>query len=222
MSLHHIPNRTKHLPPLRVGIGGPVGSGKTTLLEMLCKAIRERYDLIAITNDIYTKEDQRLLTVSGALPAERILGVETGGCPHTAIREDASINLEAIDRMLERFPDADIVFVESGGDNLAATFSPELSDLTLYVIDVAAGEKIPRKGGPGITKSDLFVINKTDLAPHVGANLDVMRADTARMRPDAERRPWVMTNLKTLEGLDEVVRFIETRGLLRTADRQPA
>ncbi len=218
--LHHIPNRTKPLPPLRVGIGGPVGSGKTTLLEMLCKAMRERHDLIAITNDIYTKEDQRLLTVSGALPAERILGVETGGCPHTAIREDASINLEAIDRMLERFPEADIIFVESGGDNLAATFSPELSDLTIYVIDVAAGEKIPRKGGPGITKSDLFVINKTDLAPHVGADLEVMRADTARMRPDAQRRPWVMTNLKTREGLDEVVRFIETRGLLKAA--QPA
>jgi urease accessory protein len=172
---------------------------------------------VAITNDIYTKEDQRLLTVSGALPAERIMGVETGGCPHTAIREDASINLEAIDRMLEQFPDADIVFVESGGDNLAATFSPELSDLTLYVIDVAAGEKIPRKGGPGITKSDLFVINKIDLAPHVGADLDIMRQDTARMRPDAERRPWVMTNLKTLQGVQEVVRFIETRGMLVSA-----
>jgi urease accessory protein len=220
MTLHHIPNRTKALPPLRVGIGGPVGSGKTTLLEMLFKAMRERYDLIAITNDIYTKEDQRLLTISGALEAERILGVETGGCPHTAIREDASINLEAIDRMLERFPNADVVFVESGGDNLAATFSPELSDLTIYVIDVAAGEKIPRKGGPGITKSDLFVINKTDLAPHVGADLTVMQADTARMRPDAQRRPWVMTNLKTLAGVDDVVRFIETRGLLRHA--QPA
>ena len=188
-ALHHIPNRTKTLPPLRVGIGGPVGSGKTTLLEMLCKAMRERYDLVAITNDIYTKEDQRLLTVSGALPAERIMGVETGGCPHTAIREDCSINLEAIDRMLGEFPDADIVFVESGGDNLAATFSPELSDLTIYVIDVAAGEKIPRKGGPGITKSDLFVINKTDLAPHVGADLEVMKADTARMRPDTARPP---------------------------------
>jgi urease accessory protein len=184
--LHHIPNRTKNLPPLRVGIGGPVGSGKTTLLEMLCKAMREQYDLVAITNDIYTKEDQRLLTVSGALPAERIMGVETGGCPHTAIREDASINLEAIDRMLVDFPDADIVFVESGGDNLAATFSPELSDLTIYVIDVAAGEKIPRKGGPGITKSDLFVINKTDLAPHVGANLEVMRADTGACAPTAQ------------------------------------
>ncbi|KRC33552.1 urease accessory protein UreG [Acidovorax sp. Root219] len=213
--LHHIPRRTKHLPPLRVGIGGPVGSGKTTLLEMLCKAMRDDYDLIAITNDIYTKEDQRLLTVSGALPAERILGVETGGCPHTAIREDASINLEAIDRMLEQFPDADVVFVESGGDNLAATFSPELSDLTIYVIDVAAGEKIPRKGGPGITKSDLFIINKTDLAPHVGADLSVMESDTVRMRTTPQGlRPFVMTNLKTLSGLAEVVRFIETKGML--------
>ena len=209
--LHNIPGRTKKLPPLRVGVGGPVGSGKTTLLEMLCKTMRERWDLVAITNDIYTKEDQRLLTISGALPPERIMGVETGGCPHTAIREDCSINLEAVDRMLEKFPEADIVFVESGGDNLAATFSPELSDLTIYVIDVAAGEKIPRKGGPGITKSDLFVINKTDLAPHVGANLDVMRSDTQRMRPT---KPFVMTNLKTREGLDEVVRFIEQRGLL--------
>lgn len=216
-ALHHIPNRTKKLPPLRVGIGGPVGSGKTTLLEMLCKHMRDKWDLIAITNDIYTKEDQRLLTISGALPAERIMGVETGGCPHTAIREDASINLEAIDRMLEKFPNADIVFVESGGDNLAATFSPELSDLTIYVIDVAAGEKIPRKGGPGITKSDLFVINKTDLAPHVGANLDIMRQDTDRMRPNPETRPWVMTNLKTLEGLDTVVSYIEKRGLLGLA-----
>ena len=216
-ALHHIPNRTKKLPPLRVGIGGPVGSGKTTLLEMLCKNMRERWDLIAITNDIYTKEDQRLLTVSGALPAERIMGVETGGCPHTAIREDASINLEAIDRMLEKFPNADVVFIESGGDNLAATFSPELSDLTIYVIDVAAGEKIPRKGGPGITKSDLFVINKTDLAPHVGADLEVMRADTDRMRPNCETRPWVMTNLKTLDGLAEVVAFIEKRGMLHPA-----
>lgn len=209
--MSEIPGRSKSQPPLRVGIGGPVGSGKTTLLEMLCKAMRARHDLIAITNDIYTKEDQRLLTVSGALPAERILGVETGGCPHTAIREDASINLEAIARMLERFPEADVVFVESGGDNLAATFSPELSDLTLYVIDVAAGEKIPRKGGPGITKSDLLVINKTDLAPHVGADLAVMDADTRRMRG---ARPFVMTNLKTLDGVAEVVRFIETRGML--------
>ena len=222
-ALHHIPHRTKALPPLRVGIGGPVGSGKTTLLEMLCKTMRERYDLVAITNDIYTKEDQRLLTISGALPAERIMGVETGGCPHTAIREDASINLEAIDRMLAQFPNADVVFIESGGDNLAATFSPELSDLTIYVIDVAAGEKIPRKGGPGITKSDLFVINKTDLAPHVGADLEVMRADTARMRPDALRRPWVMTNLKTQDGVADVVRFIEERGMLSdTQAEKPA
>ncbi|MGJ7490260.1 urease accessory protein UreG [Variovorax sp. ZT4R33] len=210
--LHHIANRTKKLPPLRVGIGGPVGSGKTTLLEMLCKAMRDKYDLIAITNDIYTKEDQRLLTVSGALPAERIMGVETGGCPHTAIREDCSINLEAIDRMLVEHPDADIVFVESGGDNLAATFSPELSDLTIYVIDVAAGEKIPRKGGPGITKSDLFIINKTDLAPYVGADLGVMEADTQRMR---KQRPYVMTNLKTNTGLAQVVAFIEERGMLK-------
>jgi urease accessory protein len=216
--LHHIPHRTKRLPPLRVGIGGPVGSGKTTLLEMLCKAMRARYDLVVVTNDIYTKEDQRLLTVAGALEPERILGVETGGCPHTAIREDASINLEAVDRMLEQFPNADIVFIESGGDNLAATFSPELSDLTIYVIDVAGGEKIPRKGGPGITKSDLFVINKTDLAPYVGANLDVMRADTIRMRTGVQGlRPFVMTNLKTLDGLDAVVQFIETKGLLQAA-----
>ena len=215
MSMHHITNRTKKLPPLRVGIGGPVGSGKTTLLEMLCKAMKDKYDLVAITNDIYTKEDQRILTVSGALAAERIMGVETGGCPHTAIREDASINLEAIDRMLEDFPDADVVFVESGGDNLAATFSPELSDLTIYVIDVAAGEKIPRKGGPGITKSDLFVINKTDLAPYVGADLAVMERDTIRMRTTAKGlKPFVMTNLKTNTGLAEIVAFIETKGML--------
>jgi len=214
--LHHITNRSKKLPPLRVGIGGPVGSGKTTLLEMLCKAMRDNYDLIAITNDIYTKEDQRLLTISGALAAERIMGVETGGCPHTAIREDASINLEAIDRMLEKFPNADVVFVESGGDNLAATFSPELSDLTIYVIDVAAGEKIPRKGGPGITKSDLFIINKTDLAPYVGANLDIMQSDTERMRASPQGvKPFVMTNLKTQTGLMDVVKFIETKGMLR-------
>jgi urease accessory protein len=214
--LHHIANRSKKLPPLRVGIGGPVGSGKTTLLEMLCKAMRDNYDLIAITNDIYTKEDQRLLTISGALAAERIMGVETGGCPHTAIREDASINLEAIDRMLEKFPNADVVFVESGGDNLAATFSPELSDLTIYVINVAAGEKIPRKGGPGITKSDLFIINKTDLAPYVGANLDIMQSDTERMRASPQGvKPFVMTNLKTQTGLMDVVKFIETKGMLR-------
>ncbi|WP_459618267.1 urease accessory protein UreG [Bordetella sp. 2513F-2] len=204
-------NRTKKNPPLRVGIGGPVGSGKTTLLEMLCKAMRERYDLVVITNDIYTKEDQRLLTVAGALPPERIMGVETGGCPHTAIREDASINLDAVDRMLQRFPEADVVFIESGGDNLAATFSPELSDLTLYVIDVAGGEKIPRKGGPGITKSDLLIINKTDLAPLVGASLPIMEEDTRRMRGE---RPYVMSDMKSGAGLDQVVAFIERRGLL--------
>ncbi len=203
--------RTKELPALRVGIGGPVGSGKTTLLEMLCKRMADQYDLVAITNDIYTKEDQRLLTVSGALPPERIMGVETGGCPHTAIREDASINLRAIDQMLQRFPEADIVFIESGGDNLAATFSPELSDLTIYVIDVAGGEKIPRKGGPGITKSDLLIINKTDLAPHVGASLDIMRQDTERMR---QQRPFVMCNMKTGEGLGMVIQFIEKAGML--------
>ena len=212
MSLHHIAHRTKKLPPLRVGIGGPVGSGKTTLLEMLCKTMRERYDLVVITNDIYTKEDQRLLTVAGALDPDRIMGVETGGCPHTAIREDASINLEAVDRMLAKYPDADIVFIESGGDNLAATFSPELSDLTIYVINVAAGEKIPRKGGPGITKSDLLVINKIDLAPHVGASLEVMDRD-AKVQRGA--RPFVFTNLKTGHGLSTVVSFIEQQGLLQ-------
>ncbi|TWG86742.1 urease accessory protein [Cupriavidus gilardii J11] len=203
--------RTKKNPPLRVGVGGPVGSGKTTLLEMLCKAMRDRYDLVAITNDIYTKEDQRLLTISGALPAERIMGVETGGCPHTAIREDASINLEAVDRMLARFPEADVVFIESGGDNLAATFSPELSDLTIYVIDVAGGEKIPRKGGPGITKSDLLVINKIDLAPYVGADLSVMESDARKMRGE---RPFVMGSVKSGDGLDAVIRFIERQGML--------
>jgi urease accessory protein len=206
------PKRTKRNPPLRVGIGGPVGSGKTTLVEMLCKELREKYDLVVITNDIYTKEDQRLLIVAGALPAERIMGVETGGCPHTAIREDASINLEAVDRMLQRYPDADIVFIESGGDNLAATFSPELSDLTIYVIDVAGGEKIPRKGGPGITKSDLLVINKIDLAPYVGASLEVMESDSKRMRG---ARPFVMCNLKEKIGLREITAFIEQEGLLQ-------
>lgn len=197
--------------PLRVGVGGPVGSGKTTLVEVLCKRMRDSRRLAVITNDIYTREDERLLVAAGALAPDRIMGVETGGCPHTAIREDASINLEAVDRMCARFPDLELLFIESGGDNLAATFSPELSDLTIYVIDVAGGEKIPRKGGPGITRSDLLVINKTDLAPHVGADLAVMRSDTLRMRGE---RPFVMTNLKTGEGLDEVIRFIEQRGML--------
>ena len=212
--------RSKKLPPIlradvSVGVGGPVGSGKTTRVELQCKTVRDRWDGVVVTNDIYTKEDQRLLTVAGALDADRIMGVETGACPHIAIREDASIKLEAIDCRLEKFPAADIVFIESGGDHLAATFSPELSDLTIDVIAVAAGEKIPRKGGPGITKSDLFVINKTDLAPYVGADLAVMEADTQRMRPDhAGRRPYVMTNLKARDGLAEVVRFIERRGLL--------
>ena len=211
-ALHHIPNRTKKLPPLRVGIGGPVGSGKTTLLEMLCKAMRDRYDLIAITNDIYTKEDQRLLTVSGALPAERIMGVETGGCPHTAIREDASINLAAIAEMRAKFPELDLVLIESGGDNLAATFSPELADLTIYVIDVAAGDKIPSKGGPGITRSDLLVINKVDLAPYVGASLEVMERDARKMRG---QRPFVFTNLRTGQAVDEIAQFIRQKGGLR-------
>jgi urease accessory protein len=197
--------------PLRVGVGGPVGSGKTTLVELLCKRMRQKYNLAVVTNDIYTKEDERLLVAAGALAPERIMGVETGGCPHTAIREDASINLEAVDRMHQRFPDLELIFIESGGDNLAATFSPDLSDLTIYVIDVAGGEKIPRKGGPGITRSDLLVINKIDLAPHVGADLDVMRHDTERMRPD---RPWVMTNLKSSQGLDEIIDFIVNKGCL--------
>ena len=207
----HMNKRTKLNPPLRVGIGGPVGSGKTTLVEMLCKSMRDRYDIVVITNDIYTKEDQRLLIVAGALPEERILGVETGGCPHTAIREDASINLEAVDRMLGAYPEADIIFIESGGDNLAATFSPELADLTIYVIDVAGGEKIPRKGGPGITKSDLLIINKIDLAPYVGADLEVMRRDAQKMRGE---RPFVMCNLKAQTGLAGVITFLEKQGLL--------
>jgi urease accessory protein len=195
--------------PLRVGIGGPVGSGKTALMEGLCKRFRDRYDLCAITNDIYTKEDARLLTVAGALPPERILGVETGGCPHTAIREDASMNLAAIADMRRHFPKLDLVLIESGGDNLAATFSPELADLTIYVIDVAGGEKIPRKGGPGITRSDLLVVNKTDLAPFVGADLSVMEADTQRMRG---QRPYVFASLRNGIGLDAVARFIEQQG----------
>lgn len=195
--------------PLRVGIGGPVGSGKTALCESLCKAMRDDYDLFVITNDIYTKEDQMILTRTGALPPERIEGVETGGCPHTAIREDASINLSAIADMSGKFPMAELCLIESGGDNLAATFSPELADLTLYVIDVAAGEKIPRKGGPGITRSDLLIINKTDLAPLVGANLEIMKSDTERMRGD---RPFVFTNLKAGEGLETIVNFIVEAG----------
>jgi urease accessory protein len=197
--------------PLRVGIGGPVGSGKTALTLALCKALRDKYDIAAVTNDIYTEEDAQFLVRNEALAPERIIGVETGGCPHTAIREDASINLEAVARLNQRFPSLEVIFIESGGDNLAATFSPELSDLTLYVIDVAAGDKIPRKGGPGITKSDLLVINKIDLAPMVGASLEVMESDTKRMRGD---RPFVFTNLKTGHGLDFIIRFIETEGLL--------
>ncbi|WP_151446041.1 urease accessory protein UreG [Lacisediminimonas profundi] len=197
--------------PLRVGIGGPVGSGKTALCEMLCKRMRDRYDMAVITNDIYTKEDMEILLRADALPAERLMGVETGGCPHTAIREDASINLEAIARMSADFPDLDLILVESGGDNLAATFSPELSDLTLYVIDVAGGEKIPRKGGPGITRSDLLIINKTDLAPHVGADLDVMARDAKKQRGE---RPFVFTNLRTGDGVEDVIAFIREQGLL--------
>jgi urease accessory protein len=202
--------------PLRVGIGGPVGSGKTALTLALCRALRDRYQIAVVTNDIYTEEDAQFLVRNNALSADRIIGVETGGCPHTAIREDASINLEAVDRMCQRFRDLELIFIESGGDNLAATFSPELSDLTIYVIDVAGGEKIPRKGGPGITKSDLLVINKTDLAPHVGADLEVMRHDTERMRGP---RPYVMTNLKTGANIDVVIGFIERQGLLQ---REPS
>jgi urease accessory protein len=195
--------------PLRVGIGGPVGSGKTALVEALCKRLRNDYDIYVITNDIYTKEDQLILTRAQALPAERIMGVETGGCPHTAIREDASMNLAAIDEMNRKFPHAELCFIESGGDNLAATFSPELADLTIYVIDVAEGEKIPRKGGPGITRSDLLVINKIDLAPFVGANLEVMKTDTLRMRV---KRPFVFTNLKSGEGVAQIANFVIEKG----------
>jgi urease accessory protein len=197
--------------PLRVGIGGPVGSGKTSLMDALCKRMRQRYDIAAITNDIYTKWDAEYLIRSGALAADRIAGVETGGCPHTAIREDASINLAAVADMIQKFPSLDLILIESGGDNLAATFSPELADLTIYVIDVAGGEKIPTKGGPGITRSDLLVINKIDLAPHVGASLENMERETRRMRGT---RPFVLSNMRAGLGLDEVVRFIEQRGAL--------
>ncbi len=200
--------------PLRIGIGGPVGSGKTALMELICKRLRGRYDIAAITNDIYTKEDARILTEAGALAPERIIGVETGGCPHTAIREDASINLAAIEDMRKRFPALEAILIESGGDNLAATFSPELADLTIYVIDVSGGEKIPRKGGPGITRSDLLVINKIDLAPYVGASLEVMDRDAKKMRRD---KPFVFTNMRTGEGIDVVEDFIITRGGLARA-----
>lgn len=197
--------------PLRVGVGGPVGSGKTALLDALCKAMRDDYEIAVVTNDIYTKEDAQFLMRSEALPVERIVGVETGGCPHTAIREDASMNLAAVEDLQIRFPALDVIFIESGGDNLSATFSPELADLTIYVIDVAEGEKIPRKGGPGITRSDLLVINKIDLAPHVGASLEVMEADSKRMRGE---RPFVFSNLKEKKGLQTIIDFIVERGML--------
>ena len=197
--------------PLRVGIGGPVGSGKTALLDALCKAMRDTYDIAVVTNVIYTKEDAQFLMRSEALPAERIVGVETGGCPHTAIREDASMNLAAVEDLQIRFPNLDVIFIESGGDNLSATFSPELADLMIYVIDVAEGEKIPRKGGPGITRSDLLVINKIDLAPYVGASLEVMEADSKRMRGE---RPFVFSNLKTQQGLQTIIDFIVHKGML--------
>lgn len=208
-----LPNGPSPNGPLRVGIGGPVGSGKTALMEALCKRLSGTYDLCAITNDIYTKEDARLLTVAEALPVERIMGVETGGCPHTAIREDCSINLAAIDDMRRKFPKLDLILLESGGDNLAATFSPELADLTIYVIDVAGGEKIPRKGGPGITRSDLLVVNKTDLAPHVGASLEIMEADTKRMRGE---RPYVFASIRHGDGVERIANFIEDKGGLRS------
>ena len=205
--------------PLRIGIGGPVGSGKTALMDLLCKSMRERYDIAAITNDIYTKWDAEFLVRSGSLTPDRIAGVETGGCPHTAIREDASMNLAAVADMRAKFPDLDLVLIESGGDNLAATFSPELADLTLYVIDVAGGEKVPRKGGPAISRSDLLIINKTDLAPHVGANLDIMAADAKKQRGT---RPFIFTNLRKGDGVAEVIAFIRTQGLLDEARRQRA
>ena len=204
---------------LRVGVGGPVGSGKTALLRSLCSALRDHYNIAVVTNDIYTKEDAEFLTRNEALSADRIMGVETGGCPHTAIREDASMNLAAIDVLMKRHGDLDVVFVESGGDNLSATFSPELSDLTIYVIDVSAGDKIPRKGGPGITRSDLLVINKTDLAPLVGADLDVMDHDAKKMRGE---RPFVFSNLKKAQGLDDIIQFIVTEGMLEQKIIPPA
>jgi urease accessory protein len=203
--------RTLSKQPLRLGVAGPVGSGKTALVDALCKRLRDEFQIAVVTNDIYTKEDAQFLMRSGALPVERIVGVETGGCPHTAIREDASINLEAVDGLAQKYPNLDMVVIESGGDNLAATFSPELADLTIYVIDVAAGDKIPRKGGPGITKSDLLVINKTDLAPYVGASLEVMDRDARKMRGE---RPFVFTNLKTREGIEPVAAFVVRHGLL--------
>lgn len=204
-------NMNTNKAPLRIGVGGPVGSGKTALLDALCKAMRDDYQLAVVTNDIYTKEDAQFLTKSEALSADRIVGVETGGCPHTAIREDASMNLAAVEDLSNKFPDLDLIFIESGGDNLSATFSPELADITIYVIDVAEGEKIPRKGGPGITRSDLLIINKIDLAPYVGASLDVMDSDTKRMRIE---KPYVFTNLKIGEGLTDIVEFIIKEGML--------
>jgi len=201
-----------HKQCLRIGVGGPVGSGKTALVDALCKAMRQDFEIAVITNDIYTQEDAQFLIRSQALEKDRIVGVETGGCPHTAIREDASMNLSAVADFMRQYPQLDIIFIESGGDNLSATFSPELSDLTIYVIDVAAGEKIPRKGGPGITKSDLLVINKTDLAPHVGASLDIMASDATRMRGD---RPFVFSNLKQKQGLKDIVTFIVEQGMLK-------
>jgi len=208
----------KQTSPLRVGVGGPVGSGKTALLDALCKRMRDQYQLAVVTNDIYTREDAEFLIRSEALDAARIVGVETGGCPHTAIREDASMNLAAVEDLQQAFPDLDLIFIESGGDNLSATFSPELADLAIYVIDVAEGEKIPRKGGPGITRSDLLVINKIDLAPYVGASLEVMESDTRRMRGE---RPFVFTNLREGLGVEETIRFIEREGMLGNSDPSP-
>lgn len=204
-------NSTSGKNPLRLGVGGPVGSGKTALLEALCKKMCKKYEIGVVTNDIYTREDQEFLIRANILPAERIEGVETGGCPHTAIREDASMNLAAIDDLISRFPELDLILVESGGDNLSATFSPELADLAIYVIDVSAGDKIPRKGGPGITRSDLLVINKIDLAPMVGASLEVMDSDTKRMR---KNRPFIFSNMKTGQGVEEIIKFIEKEGML--------